>query len=1828
MKARAYLSIRLLLLTTVVASAAYASASKTSRDGKLVLENDHLRATVDPAKGAALVSLVTQPDGSERLAGASFLDTNVLPARRFQSLGDLTFEVNEEASKAGANEAVWELAAFLPEEAKIGFWHHLVGRMGEAITYDPPAVLEWPRPYEALKLVKRYRLRSDSSALTVEYEATNTGDKAVELCLGTTHAFAGVKLCVPTRDGAASFDIPLLDRGKYPCFQYSAAAWFYDVPAAWAAAFAEDTVGTVGAFDPRHVSCLQPNVQTGQVLVVRTRVRIEPGGTFKTSGWLMPVRGLSRIEGARAGICASYEVSPAEADVQPPIIRRELAQNIQAKLEQLDISLKPETTEKDEFGEEEKDAGDPFDKPDMTEDQIEAELEGIDPTKQVKTKYKGKPIQVRVALLSARERHVDVTFRTRKNPWGEWQERGTQKTKLVVGRPSSFELSLLPKTMGTYIVQAEVREDGKPIERFEHPVVAGHRSGNFLPSAPSREGEINKQFYYRHVSGWPMWPYEVGYQPSMEYRTSHFDYASPPARGPVKALFIMPFERCREVVELKQRIDIDAHCIVTGVRGHGLRGRAKADEIDLCRTALNRRNEVIVLPIFYGQYLTADLVEEIARQVKEDGVGLVFSLAEELLGPFAEFNQHAKKDEGCPDKFRRCEFGRGRVVFRDGHCQELYTNWLSESAHDTNEDQFSNFMKMFMWAARGEPALSVTALEPLPKSKIDRQKLAEMTLRFEVENRSDKPFKGKLRAVTHQDLLADYPFYPRAEMLRCHRVVREWEERDRDETEFSIDGNATTVVELPAPDIPNGNFRLDTFLLDPSGATVTWERFPITVKSETDVTAVQLISGVRDPREIDFKTANKWDLQFCAQPDATVELACKLSKAEQVNRVKLVATDPWDRLLADLDQRLEPGEAARPVKFAIPLRGCLHRVMVVSMRAYDPGGCIRDRRICGFVYPRPERVPLYQFRAYANASEIDRRMTGYDARVGACPLSRAHLHAWCNLSIQAWLGGPPTCDRITVPGEVIEKLPELDLFSVLAQSGGPGGAAAADAPKPGEEGAAATEDDVPVVRDDDIGVSMLIEPGEDKGEEETDPLEESMEEEEKGPVDPRDGWVRIPCLNNPKLRQGMLNGIGRLYRAQSLFGPFHGGMGDEWYVTYEGRLLDKHNPWRRSFVPGKDTNSCRCEHCLRLFKEYAKDLFDGDLTALNQEWITEFKTWEEVDRPIVNETTDNNEAPPETMWPYVIDHRRFDDVRVGLFLKQAKEVVKGLDPQNRIGWGDVFKTSIWSGLDMYLMAQHCDNNQLDRDQVKWASFGSPTNAHWVGYHKKYSKIRENFTAWWMLLWGNTAVTYYGKSRYPMHRPDFSFFDACKEMFRSMREIRERGYDRLFVGYRQMDPVAIHYDPTSVYVAHLEDWTENPRRFAGGMGCGGRSYNEFCHQVEHSYQGLLASRGFQHFAAAYAQLAEGHFGRFGTPKLLLMPYTQCVSKEQAATLEKFVREGGVLVGDIRTGARNGHGKALEVGTLDHVFGIQRRERKFPMRVRADKDGKSIPVRFREGFEEPFAMTFGAVGPGDVDADTAKAHASYELDGEEQPAFLVNDFGKGKAVYLNFMPTGYRIVKDERLVDEGEVDERVLRGLAAKRFHQVFQKLIDYADLHVPAQAPRLMKFRFADGKLTYIGLGAGYKNNPAVWRTPHKVTLREKHHVYDSRRGKYLGFTDRFDAEFSIPDKLFALVYSLMPYKVEGIEIKPEQEGVRPGGTLRFEVRMQPAEAREQRHVLWMRVIDPKGEDIYWYRAVIETKDGVGKGRVDLALNDTPGQWKMVLTDTATGVRTEREFLVK
>ncbi|MDP6118117.1 MAG: hypothetical protein QGG53_40125 [Planctomycetota bacterium] len=280
------LSLIHLLILILPAGSIGEPVSAARVDGKLILENGYVKGVICPDKGGALTSFVSKESGGELLSGPCFLDSNILPGRRIQSLSSTAFS----AAPIGTDgKTGWTVTARLPEEMGIDFGRQMVGRAGEIITYNQSAIVDWPRPYQHLQLAKKFSLTRSSATLTVDYEISNTGDEVVEVCLGTTHSFAGSKLCIPTREGAASFPIPIEDPQRMPLLEYSTSPWLYDVPSAWCGMLKDEGRGVVGVFDSRHISFLRPSLKSGSVLLGRTRARIEPGKVFRTSGWLMPL---------------------------------------------------------------------------------------------------------------------------------------------------------------------------------------------------------------------------------------------------------------------------------------------------------------------------------------------------------------------------------------------------------------------------------------------------------------------------------------------------------------------------------------------------------------------------------------------------------------------------------------------------------------------------------------------------------------------------------------------------------------------------------------------------------------------------------------------------------------------------------------------------------------------------------------------------------------------------------------------------------------------------------------------------------------------------------------------------------------------------------------------------------------------------------------------------------------------------------------------------------------------------------------------------------------------------------------------------------------------------------------------------------------------------------------------------------------------------------------------------------------------------------------------------------------------------------------------------
>ncbi len=105
-----------------------------------------------------------------------------------------------------------------------------------------------------------------------------------------------------------------------------------------------------------------------------------------------------------------------------------------------------------------------------------------------------------------------------------------------------------------------------------------------------------------------------------------------------------------------------------------------------------------------------------------------------------------------------------------------------------------------------------------------------------------------------------------------------------------------------------------------------------------------------------------------------------------------------------------------------------------------------------------------------------------------------------------------------------------------------------------------------------------------------------------------------------------------------------------------------------------------------------------------------------------------------------------------------------------------------------------------------------------------------------------------------------------------------------------------------------------------------------------------------------------------------------------------------------------------------------------------------------------------------------------------------------------------------------------------------------------------------------------------------------------------------------------LIYSLLPYRVEAIEVALDGEAKQAGERVSFSVRVKARGAKPGFHVFRVEVTGPDGAK-EWYGTQISADAGSRKAGFELALNDVPGKWRIEATDIATGMTGLAELTV-
>lgn len=632
------------------------------------------------------------------------------------------------------------------------------------------------------------------------------------------------------------------------------------------------------------------------------------------------------------------------------------------------------------------------------------------------------------------------------------------------------------------------------------------------------------------------------------------------------------------------------------------------------------------------------------------------------------------------------------------------------------------------------------------------------------------------------------------------------------------------------------------------------------------------------------------------------------------------------------------------------------------------------------------------------------------------------------------------------------------------------------------------------------------------------------------------------------------------------------------------------------------------DYTLQAFRKWLKERY-GTLDALNKQWDTNFKSWDEViparGEKIIQEKPDNL-----SQW---LDFRIFCGWAINeYYVKLPAEAVKEGNPRAVVGMHGVYATSNEIPHDFSKFTLYTPvTGRYNGLEEEWYLSLSPGCIHgqYGGYGVERATPRHRFHPWRSLLHGGHWCFYYimwnsGRYHQGILSPDQSVHGGYKDLARDEFSDLKGGIGKLFIETNFIhDSIAFPYSLSSLIGRSLDG-----RQHAGNL---------------YTYKTLVQDLGFQHWTLAYDTIADDGLIKQKF-KVLILPCTTFLSPREVTAIKKFVKGGGLLITDYHTAIRDEHGKKYEVPPLDVVFGIERADSKLDFTKGVLSFTDSAPESLRA---ERLEMTMAEPG---LRLAGGKPWARFE---DNTPALILNRYGRGRALYLNIHFGEYA-----RSKGAGVAGEVIIEQKGSREFLEVSQAIFKEA-LALAGLKRRFTVLRdrkpLNDGETFYYARAGEDALYIATLfycvreTTPVTLRLYRKAHLYDTRDRYYIGYTDRFSDVWQ-PGKVE--VYSALPYRVVGIDVRFERGGAdtptfKQGEDLSFSARVLTDGRKPGLHILRLKLFRPDGSEAKAYTRNLKAERGEASPTIPLAYNETPGLWRLYLRDIATCVETAIPFTI-
>jgi hypothetical protein len=348
---------------------------------------------------------------------------------------------------------------------------------------------------------------------------------------------------------------------------------------------------------------------------------------------------------------------------------------------------------------------------------------------------------------------------------------------------------------------------------------------------------------------------------------------------------------------------------------------------------------------------------------------------------------------------------------------------------------------------------------------------------------------------------------------------------------------------------------------------------------------------------------------------------------------------------------------------------------------------------------------------------------------------------------------------------------------------------------------------------------------------------------------------------------------------------------------------------------------CFSPYCQAGFRAWLRKRY-GTLNALNRQWGTTHRKWDDVR----GATTDETFARDDDNFSAWCDHKEFmDDVLIGGYALAGK-AMKRADRAGRIGMGGAQGPTAVGGWDFWKLCQTFDVLEayyIGNNYELMRSFAPDL----IPVHCSFgSGNPEKHLIWYLFIHGDRGLLVWdGGAKYVNDRGRYSA--RAREARDWYRELTG-GIGKLRITSRRVDdPVALYHSQANLRVHWVQEVRPHGERWVHRNSSAERIRSRYV-RLRESWVKLIEDNGFQYRFLCSAQVARGDLRPYDARtgqgfKLLFLPEIEALSTAEADAIRAFVKAGGAVVADKLPGAFDEHGKRRKVSPLAGLFGESKR-----------------------------------------------------------------------------------------------------------------------------------------------------------------------------------------------------------------------------------------------------------------------------------------------------------------